>query len=150
MRAREFRFRLQGRQPGRRAIAKASLIATSTMFVPRVVNMRLVDDDIFVRWKRKPNMDLESECHGDAYGIWRDNGYATSRDALIVSLSSRSISFSIASRAAGDGNRSLRRWISGAICILFLLSPSRFAAMPIRFSAEWLHRRPPEVASHSQ
>ena len=30
------------------------------VFVPRVVNVRMIDDDIFVRWKRKPNMDLES------------------------------------------------------------------------------------------
>ena len=41
------------------------------VFVPRVVNMRMVDDDIFVRWKRKPDMDLEIQCHGDAYGSAR-------------------------------------------------------------------------------
>ena len=55
------------------------------VFVPRVVNMRLVDDDIFVRWKRKPNMDLESGAMAMLMA-WRDNGYATSRDALIVSF----------------------------------------------------------------
>lgn len=55
------------------------------VFVPRVVNMRLVDDDIFVRRKRKPNVDLESSAMA-MLNAWRDNGYATSRDALIVSF----------------------------------------------------------------
>ena len=29
------------------------------MFVPCVVNRRTVDDDIFVRWYRQPNMNLD-------------------------------------------------------------------------------------------
>ena len=55
------------------------------VFVPRVVNMGLVDDDIFVRWKRKPDMDLESSAMAMLMAR-RDDGYATSRDALIVSF----------------------------------------------------------------
>jgi hypothetical protein len=55
------------------------------MFVPRVVNMRMIDDDIFVRRKRDPNMDLESGAV--AMLIARRNiRYATSRDAPIVSF----------------------------------------------------------------
>ncbi|MGA9953577.1 MAG: hypothetical protein WBQ22_10130, partial [Bradyrhizobium sp.] len=55
------------------------------VLVPRVINMRMVDDDIFVRWKRKPNMDLKSGAMAMLVA-WGDNGYATSRDALIVSF----------------------------------------------------------------
>jgi hypothetical protein len=55
------------------------------VFVPRVVNTSMVDDDIFVRRKRKPNMDLESGAMAMLVAR-RDNGYATSRDALIVSF----------------------------------------------------------------
>ena len=53
------------------------------VFVPRVVNRRLVDDDIFVRWKRKPNMALESGAMAMLMA-WCDDGYTTSRDPLIV------------------------------------------------------------------
>ena len=55
------------------------------VFVPRVVNMQMVNDDIFVRRKRQPNMDLESGAMAMLVAR-RDNGYATSRDALIVSF----------------------------------------------------------------
>ena len=55
------------------------------VFVPRVVNTSMVDDDIFVRRKRKPNMDLESGAMAMLVAR-RDDGYATSGDALIVSF----------------------------------------------------------------
>jgi hypothetical protein len=55
------------------------------VFVPRVVDMRTVDDDIFVRRNREPDMDLESGAMAMLMAR-SDNGYATSRDALIVSF----------------------------------------------------------------
>ena len=47
------------------------------------VGRRMIDDDIFVRWNRQPNMDLESGAM-PMLMAWRDNGYSTSGDALIV------------------------------------------------------------------
>jgi hypothetical protein len=55
------------------------------MFVPRIVNVRVIDDNILVRRKRNPDMDLESGAMAMLMA-WRDNGYATSRDASIVSF----------------------------------------------------------------
>ena len=55
------------------------------MFMSRIVNRRMVYDDIFVRRYRQPNMDLKSGAMAMLMA-WRDNGYATSRDALIVSF----------------------------------------------------------------
>jgi hypothetical protein len=55
------------------------------MFVSGVVNRRTVDDDIFVRRKRKPNVNLEAGAMAMLMA-WRDNGYTASCDALIVSF----------------------------------------------------------------
>jgi hypothetical protein len=55
------------------------------VFVPRVVDTSMVDDDIFVRRKRKPNMDLVSGAMAMLVAR-RDNGYATSRNAMIMSF----------------------------------------------------------------
>ena len=46
------------------------------VFVPRVVNMRMIDDDIFVRQKGNLNMDLESDAMAMLIAR-RNNGYAT-------------------------------------------------------------------------
>jgi hypothetical protein len=46
------------------------------MFVPRVVNMRMIDDDIFVRQKGNLNMDLETDAMAMLIAR-RNNGYAT-------------------------------------------------------------------------
>jgi len=45
----------------------------------------MIDDDILVRWKRNPDVDLESGAMAMLMAR-RDNGYAASRDALIVSF----------------------------------------------------------------
>ena len=54
-------------------------------FVSCVVERRTVDDDIFMRRERKPDVNLEAGAMAMLM-TWRDNGYTTSCDALIVSF----------------------------------------------------------------
>lgn len=53
------------------------------VFVSCVVDRRMIDDDALVRRNRQPNMNLKSSAV-TMLVAWCDNGYATSRDALIV------------------------------------------------------------------
>jgi hypothetical protein len=113
------------------------------MLVPRVVNMRMVDDDIFVRRKRNPDVDLEAGAMAMLVA-WRDNGYAASRDAPIVGFQPFDLfQYRLTRR---------RRWL-GALegdlwCYLHCVPV--FAVMTCDANpllAEWLHRLPPKVAS---
>ena len=116
------------------------------VFVPRVVNRRLVDDDIFVRWKRKPNMDLESGAMAMLMA-WRDNGYATSRDALIVSFQP----FDLFQYCLARRWRWLGAFEGDLWCYLHsvpVVAVTIWNANPLL--TEWLHRRAPKAASHSK
>lgn len=53
------------------------------MFVSCVIDRRMIDDDVFVRRNSQPNMDLKAGAV-PMFVAWRNNGYATSRDAVIV------------------------------------------------------------------
>src|SRR5665213_2477517 len=53
------------------------------VFVSCVVDRRMIDHDALVRRNRQPNVNLESGAM-TMLVAWCDNGYATSRDALIV------------------------------------------------------------------
>ena len=62
-------------------VAREARVALRT--VSCVVNGRAVYDDIFVRGKRKPDVNLEADAMAMLM-TWCDNGYTTSCDPLIV------------------------------------------------------------------
>jgi hypothetical protein len=116
------------------------------MFVPRVVNMRMIDDDIFVRRKRNPNMDLESGAMTMLMAR-RNNGYATSRDAPIVSFQPLDLfQYRLARRGRWLGAFEGDLWCYLHYVPVFAVTICNANPLP----AEWLHRRPPKVASHSE
>jgi hypothetical protein len=100
------------------------------VFVPRVVTMRMVDDDIFVRWKRKPDIDLESGAMAMLMA-WRDNGDAASRDALIVGFQPFDL-FRYQFKRNGRGRRAFEGNLWCYLHSVSFLPPSR-SAIPIRF-----------------
>ena len=55
------------------------------MFLPCLIGSRMVDDDVFVRRNRQPDMDFKSGAMA-MLAAWSDNGYAASRNPLIVCL----------------------------------------------------------------
>jgi hypothetical protein len=74
----------------------------------------MLSRDVFVRRDREPNVDLKSGAMAMLVA-WSDNGYAASRNALIVCFQP----LDLFSRAAGDGSEP-SKVISGVVCISVL------------------------------
>jgi hypothetical protein len=56
-----------------------------SVFMSRFIGSRMIDNDVLVRRDRQPNVDLKSVAMA-VLVAWSDNGYAASRNALIVCL----------------------------------------------------------------
>jgi len=77
-------FKPQGRQSDAEP-PRSILNRDLSMFMPRVISSRISDNDVFVRWDRQPNVDSKSHAM-TMLVAWSDNGYAASRNALIMCL----------------------------------------------------------------
>jgi hypothetical protein len=62
---------------------KRALNGNLSIFLSRVIRGRLIDDDVLVRRNCQPNEDLKSSAMAMLVA-WSNNGYAASRNALIV------------------------------------------------------------------
>jgi hypothetical protein len=52
-------------------------------FLSCLIGSRMIDDDVLMRWNSQPNANLKSSAMA-VLVAWSDNGYAASRNALIV------------------------------------------------------------------